>query len=93
MKLIVLYKVTRHVKEIYFVGNDNACEVYTGPKNSSQGVVVSFNKDCEFKVIPKNISGFDIPFYGKSIEVLEVNQKKSLFVTQNNNKTLHFILR
>lgn len=81
------------VKEIYFVGNDNAYEVFTGPKNSSQGVVVSFNKDFEFKVIPKNISGFDIPFYGKSIEVLEVNQKKSLFVTQNNNKTLHFILR
>ena len=38
------------IKEIYFVGNDNAHEVFTGPRNSFQGVVISFDKDFKFKV-------------------------------------------
>jgi hypothetical protein len=79
------------IKEIYFVGNDNAHEVFTGPKNSFQGAVVSFGKDFKFNIIPKKISGFNIPFYGRSIEFIEINKEKSLLVTQNNNKTLHFV--
>jgi len=79
------------IKEIYFVGNDNAHEVFTGPRNSFQGVVISFDKDFKFKVIPKKTSGFDVPFYGRSIELIKINNKNSIFVTQNNNKSLHFI--
>jgi hypothetical protein len=79
------------IKEIYFVGNDNAHEVFTGPRNSFQGVVISFDKDFKFKVIPKKTSGFDVPFYGRTIELIKINNKNSIFVTQNNNKSLHFI--
>ena len=77
-------------KEIFFIGNDNAYEVFTGPKNSFQGSVVSFKEGFNFEIIPKKLSGFDVPFYGRSIEALKINDKNALFVTQNNNRSLLF---
>tara|TARA_Y100000741_G_scaffold346692_1_gene313306 strand:+ start:2 stop:1666 length:1665 start_codon:yes stop_codon:yes gene_type:complete len=77
-------------KEIFFIGNDNAYEVFTGPKNSFQGSVVSFKEGFNFEIIPKKLSGFDVPFYGRSIEALRINDKNALFVTQNNNRSLLF---
>ena len=78
------------LKEIFFIGNDNAYEVFTGPRNSFQGSVVSFKKGFNFEIIPKKLSGFDVPFYGRSIETLRIKDKNALFVTQNNNKSLLF---
>ena len=77
-------------KEIFFIGNDNAYEVFTGPKNSFQGSVVSFKEGFNFEIIPKKLSGFDVPFYGRSIEALKINDKNALFVTQINNRSLLF---
>ena len=78
------------IKEIFFVGNDNAYEVFTGPRNSFQGAVVSFSDNFNLKTIPKNLSGFNIPFFGRSIEVIKINNRDALLVTQNNNKSLLF---
>tara|TARA_B100001057_G_scaffold90372_1_gene86591 strand:+ start:478 stop:3732 length:3255 start_codon:yes stop_codon:yes gene_type:complete len=78
------------IKEIFFIGNDNAYEVFTGPRNSFQGSVVSFKKGFNFEIIPKKSSGFDVPYYGRSIEAIKINGKDALFVTQNNNRSLLF---
>jgi hypothetical protein len=52
--------------------------------------VVSFKEGFNFEIIPKKLSGFDVPFYGRSIEALKINDKNALFVTQNNNRSLLF---
>ncbi len=77
-------------KEIFFIGNDNAYEVFTGPRNSFQGSVLRFKEGFDFEIIPKKSSGFDVPFYGRSIELIRINNKNALFVTQNNNNSLLF---
>jgi len=77
-------------KEIFFIGNDNAYEVFTGPRNSFQGSVLRYKEGFDFEIIPKKSSGFDVPFYGRSIELIRINNRNALFVTQNNNNSLLF---
>ena len=72
-------------KELFFVGNDPAWEVFTGPKNASMGVVLNHNQP-----ISATQSGFVVPGPAKHLENIRVGESTLLLVAQNGGRLLAF---
>jgi len=77
-------------KKILLVGNDNAFEVFTGPKNASEGVVITIDSQLKMNVLDQKTTGFKVPFSGKHIEQLKVSHRNLILITQNNQKLLTY---
>ena len=78
------------LKKILLVGNDNAFEVFTGPKNASQGVVITIDSQLKMNVLDQKTTGFKVPFSGKHIEQLKVSDRNLIMISQNNQKLLTY---
>tara|TARA_B100000767_G_C19775579_1_gene542367 strand:- start:635 stop:3883 length:3249 start_codon:yes stop_codon:yes gene_type:complete len=80
-------------KKILLVGNDNAFEVFTGPKNASEGVVITINSQLKMNVLDQKTTGFKVPFSGKHIKQLRMSDKNLILISQNNEKLLTYFLK
>ena len=77
-------------KKILLVGNDNAFEVFTGPKNASEGVVITIDNQFNMNVLDQKETGFRVPFSGKHIEKLKMSDRNLLLISQNNEKLITY---
>ena len=78
-------------KNVLLVGNDNAYEVFTGPKNGFEGVVLSVDSLFKLRVEETRKTGFKVPFSAKHIEKVKVSNGELILVSQNNEKLLSFV--
>lgn len=77
-------------KKILLVGNDNAFEVFTGPKNASEGVVITIDNQFNMNVLDQTETGFRVPFSGKHIEQLKMSDRDLILISQNNEKLITY---
>jgi len=77
-------------KEIILAGNDNAFEVFTGPKNATQGVIFSVDKKFNFKKWEAAKNNFIVPFSAKKMKKININKKNIILVAQNNENLKAF---
>jgi hypothetical protein len=77
-------------KKILLVGNDNAFEVFTGPKNASEGVVITIDNQFNMNVLDQTETGFRVPFSGKHIEQLKMSDRNLILISQNNEKLITY---
>ena len=77
-------------KEIILAGNDNSFEVFTGPKNATQGVIFSVDKTFRFKKWEAAKNNFSIPFSAKKMKIININKKNVILAAQNNEKLKAF---
>ena len=77
-------------KKILLVGNDNAFEVFTGPKNASEGVVITIDNQFNMNVLDQKETGFRVPFSGKHMEKLKISDRNLLLISQNNEKLITY---
>lgn len=78
------------VKHLLLVGNDNAHEAFTGPKNSTTGELYAVDQFLNFKRIPPEVSGLNVQGVAKSIATITVGGKKVLLISQNNGRLLAY---
>ncbi|MDG1264194.1 MAG: VCBS repeat-containing protein [Flavobacteriaceae bacterium] len=77
-------------KKILLVGNDNAFEVFTGPKNASEGLVITIDNQFNMNVLDQTETGFRVPFSGKHIEQLKMSDRNLILISQNNEKLITY---
>jgi len=77
-------------KKIVLVGNDNAYEVFTGPKNGFEGLVLSIDSSLKTTVDDSRSTGFKVPYSAKHMLNVKVSNEDLILISQNNEKLVSF---
>ena len=77
-------------KKIVLVGNDNAYEVFTGPKNGFEGLVLSIDSSLKTTVDDNRSTGFKVPYSAKHMLNVKVSNEDLILISQNNEKLVSF---
>ena len=77
-------------KKIVLVGNDNAYEVFTGPKNGFEGLVLSIDSTFNTTADDTRNTGFKVPYSAKHMIKVNVSNEELILISQNNEKLVSF---
>tara|TARA_B110000971_G_scaffold124589_1_gene127518 strand:+ start:1 stop:2277 length:2277 start_codon:yes stop_codon:yes gene_type:complete len=78
------------LKKIVLVGNDNAYEVFTGPKNGFEGLVLSIDSTFSTTADDSRITGFTVPYSAKHMVNINVSNEELILISQNNEKLVSY---
>ena len=78
------------LKKIVLVGNDNAYEVFTGPKNGFEGLVLSIDSKFSTTADDSRITGFTVPYSAKHMVNINVSNEELILISQNNEKLVSY---
>ncbi len=78
------------LKKIVLVGNDNAYEVFTGPKNGFEGLVLSIDSTFSTTNDDSRTTGFKVPYSAKHMIKVNVSNEELILISQNNEKLVSF---
>ncbi|MDG1385425.1 MAG: FG-GAP-like repeat-containing protein, partial [Flavobacteriaceae bacterium] len=78
------------LKKIVLVGNDNAYEVFTGPKNGFEGLVLSIDSKFSTTADDSRSTGLTVPYSAKHMVNINVSNEELILISQNNEKLVSF---
>ena len=78
------------LKKIVLVGNDNAYEVFTGPKNGFEGLVLSIDSTFSTTTDDSRSTGLTVPYSAKHMVNINVSNEELILISQNNEKLVSF---
>jgi len=78
------------LKKIVLVGNDNAYEVFTGPKNGFEGLVLSIDSTFSTTADDSRSTGLTVPYSAKHMVNINVSNEELILISQNNEKLVSF---
>ena len=78
------------IKKIVLVGNDNAYEVFTGPKNGFEGLVLSIDSTFSTTADDSRSTGLTVPYSAKHMVNINVSNEELILISQNNEKLVSF---
>ena len=87
---MVVEVVKEQLKKIVLVGNDNAYEVFTGPKNGFEGLVLSIDSTFSTTADDSRSTGLTVPYSAKHMVNINVSNEELILISQNNEKLVSF---
>ena len=78
------------LKKIVLVGNDNAYEVFTGPKNGFEGLVLSIDSTFSSTADDSRSTGLTVPYSAKRMVNINFSNEELILISQNNEKLVSF---